>query len=70
MFLLQSHTLLSNTLNSSEVRGPYPVVVSHSGGGKTLIVHAANWGRFMGNLQVTFDANGYGPKRTHSIWRR
>lgn len=36
----------------------YPAVVNSPGGGRTLVVHAFNWGRLLGRLDLTFDGKG------------
>lgn len=46
-----SNTLLSNT--NDRAVGPYPTMV-----GKTAIVQAYAYGKFLGELNVTFDADG------------
>lgn len=37
---------------------PYPAVVQRPGGGRTLVVHAFNWGRIVGRLDLRFDDRG------------
>jgi 5'-nucleotidase / UDP-sugar diphosphatase len=51
-----THTFLSNT--DPTAQGPYPVVVKSPGGHPVLIVTAAAWGKYLGRLDVTFDAKG------------
>jgi len=51
-----SHTLLSNRVQGAE--GPYPVVVRGPGGANVPIVTAAAFGRYLGRLQVTINAEG------------
>ncbi|WP_346910292.1 bifunctional metallophosphatase/5'-nucleotidase [uncultured Roseibium sp.] len=51
-----SHTYLSNV--SDKAKGPYPTWVEGPDGHKTAIVQAASYGKFLGELQVTFDDNG------------
>ena len=51
-----SHVLLANGV--SEAVGPSPYLVEHPDGGKTLIVTAGYWGRYLGDLHATFDAAG------------
>ena len=46
-----SHLLLSNTDDRAE--GPYPTMV-----GNTAIVQAEHYGKYLGELRVTFDDNG------------
>lgn len=38
--------------------GPYPTVVTGPGGRTVLVVQAWEWGKLLGNLDVTFDAQG------------
>lgn len=51
-----SHTLLSNT--DSKAAGPYPTMVDNPGGYKVPVVQAASYGKYLGDLVVTFDDNG------------
>jgi 5'-nucleotidase / UDP-sugar diphosphatase len=51
-----SHTLLSNTDEAAS--GPYPSVVDSPSGAPVLIVQAEAYGKYLGNLEVTFDADG------------
>lgn len=51
-----SHTLLSNT--SEDASGPYPTVVDSPSGAPVLIVQAEAYGKYLGNLEVAFDADG------------
>ena len=51
-----SHTLLSNT--DEEASGPYPTVVAAPNGNPVLIVQDGAYGKYLGNLEVTFDADG------------
>ena len=51
-----THTYLSNTDEDAE--GPYPVVVDSPAGTPVLVVSDAAWGKYLGRLDVTFDANG------------
>ncbi|MCO8144252.1 5'-nucleotidase/apyrase family protein [Rhodovulum tesquicola] len=46
-----SHTLLSNSVEGAA--GPYPTIV-----GQTAIVQAYGYGKYLGELSVTFDAAG------------
>jgi 5'-nucleotidase len=48
----------SHTLLGPEGEGAYPTVVKGRGGDTVLVVSAQDWGRYLGNLQVTFDAEG------------
>ena len=51
-----SHSLLSNSAPNAE--GPYPVVVRSPAGQDVLVVQAYAYARFLGRLDVTFDAAG------------
>jgi 5'-nucleotidase len=51
-----SHTLLSNT--AEEASGPYPTVVDSPSGAPVLIVQDGAYGKYLGNLEVSFDADG------------
>ena len=51
-----SHTLLSNTVEGAS--GPYPTVVDSPSGAPVLIVQAEAYGKYLGNLEVAFDADG------------
>lgn len=51
-----SHTFLSNT--AEDASGPYPTVVDSPSGAPVLIVHDGSYGKYLGNLEVTFDADG------------
>lgn len=51
-----SHVLLGN--GYPEAVGPCPLVVNGPDGGKTYIVTAGSWGRYLGVLHVDFDAQG------------
>lgn len=51
-----SNTYLSNT--SDRAKGPYPTWVDTPNGGKTAVVQAYAYGKFLGELNVTFDDNG------------
>ncbi|GIK72391.1 MAG: multifunctional 2',3'-cyclic-nucleotide 2'-phosphodiesterase/5'-nucleotidase/3'-nucleotidase [Chloroflexota bacterium] len=51
-----SHTLLANTIEGAS--GPYPTVVDSPSGAPVLIVQAEAYGKYLGNLEVTFDADG------------
>lgn len=51
-----SHVLLGNGFR--EAVGPCPLVVDGPNGGKTLIVTAGYWGRYLGVLHVVFDDAG------------
>lgn len=51
-----SHTLLSNT--DPKAAGPYPTMVDNPGGYKVPVVQAASYGKYLGDLVVTFDDNG------------
>ena len=56
--IVAGHTnaYLSNT--DPEAEGPYPVVVNSPGGDPVLLVSDFTWGKYLGRLNVTFDANG------------
>jgi 5'-nucleotidase len=51
-----SHTLLSNT--DPKAAGPYPTMVDNPGGYKVPVVTAAAYGKYLGDIVVTFDDNG------------
>ena len=51
-----SNTYLSNT--SDRAKGPYPTWVDGPNGSRTAIVQAYAYGKFLGELNVTFDDNG------------
>ena len=51
-----SHTLLSNT--DENASGPYPTVVKSPSGDPVLIVSAEAYGKYLGDLNVTFDDAG------------
>jgi 5'-nucleotidase len=51
-----THTYLSNTDPAAE--GPYPTVVKSPGGKPVLVVSDAAYGKALGRLDVTFDADG------------
>ena len=51
-----SNTYLSNT--SERAKGPYPTWVRTPDGGRTAIVQAYAYGKYLGKLDVTFDENG------------
>lgn len=51
-----SHTLLANTIEGAS--GPYPTIVNSPSGAPVLIVQAEAYGKYLGNLEVTFDADG------------
>ena len=50
-----SHTLLGSMEGA---KGPYPTVVTSPAGDTVLIVHAYEWGKYLGRLDVTFTADG------------
>lgn len=52
-----SHVLLAN--GSPGAVGPCPLVVTGPDGGRTLIVTAGYWGRYLGVLHAGFDAAGH-----------
>jgi 5'-nucleotidase len=51
-----SNTYLSNT--SDKAAGPYPTMIDGPDGTPTAIVQAYAYGKFLGELNVTFDDNG------------
>ena len=51
-----SNTFLSN--RSDRAEGPYPTWIEGPDGGRTAIVQAYAYGKFLGRLEVTFDAQG------------
>lgn len=52
-----SHVLLAN--GAPEAVGPSPLVIDGPDGGKTLIVTAGSWGRYLGVLHASLDAAGH-----------
>ncbi len=51
-----SNTLLANT--SAPAEGPYPTWLTSPNGGRTAIVQAYAYGKYLGRLDVTFDDDG------------
>jgi 5'-nucleotidase/UDP-sugar diphosphatase len=51
-----SHTLLSNTAEGAA--GPYPTMVNNPAGVEVPIVTAGAYGKYLGNLEVTWDDDG------------
>lgn len=51
-----SHTLLAT--DNKDAAGPSPVVIERKSGGKTLIVQAGEYSKYLGRIDVTFDAKG------------
>ncbi|MEE2864027.1 MAG: bifunctional metallophosphatase/5'-nucleotidase [Pseudomonadota bacterium] len=51
-----SNTYLSNT--SDDAEGPYPTMIDGPDGTPTAVVQAYAYGKFLGELNVTFDDNG------------
>ncbi|OQP86370.1 multifunctional 2',3'-cyclic-nucleotide 2'-phosphodiesterase/5'-nucleotidase/3'-nucleotidase [Rhizobium rhizosphaerae] len=51
-----SHTLLSNT--DPKAAGPYPTLSDNPGGYKVPVVTAASYGKYLGDIVITFDDNG------------
>jgi len=51
-----SHTLLSNT--QEDAKGPYPVVVKNPDGKDVPIVQAYAYGKFLGEINITWDDEG------------
>ncbi|KAI8602542.1 Metallo-dependent phosphatase-like protein [Dissophora ornata] len=52
-----SHSYLGDPSNPLS-KGPYPTVIKNLDGENTLVVQAYCWGRFIGNLDVSFDPDG------------
>ncbi|KAF9114161.1 hypothetical protein BGX27_011517 [Mortierella sp. AM989] len=52
-----SHSYLGDPKNPL-YQGPYPTVIKNLDGENTLIVQAYCWGRFIGNLDVSFNPEG------------
>ncbi|KAK3608407.1 hypothetical protein CHS0354_035407 [Potamilus streckersoni] len=55
-----SHTFLYSGPQPSwePIEGPYPTVVVQEDGRKVPVVTAFAWGKYLGRIDVTFDANG------------
>ncbi len=51
-----SHTLLANTIEGAA--GPYPTWVTSPDGSRVAIVQAGSYGKYLGELVVTFDDSG------------
>ena len=51
-----TNTLLSNTTDKAD--GPYPTWVNTPNGGRTAVVQAYAYGKYLGRLDVTFDDQG------------
>jgi len=51
-----TNTFLSNT--SKRAKGPYPTWVATPNGGRTAVVQAYAYGKFLGRLTVVFDSKG------------
>jgi 5'-nucleotidase len=51
-----SHTLLHDSAEGAA--GPYPLMVPKAGGGETPVVHAYAYGKYLGEIVVTFDDAG------------
>ncbi|MCG6858198.1 MAG: 5'-nucleotidase C-terminal domain-containing protein [Salaquimonas sp.] len=51
-----SHTLLSNT--DEHAAGPYPTLVEQADGTKVPVVQAKSYGKYVGELSVSFDDSG------------
>ena len=43
---------------TSQIAGDYPTILSNLEGNKLLVVSAFEWGRWLGRLEVSFDAKG------------
>ncbi|CAO3571360.1 unnamed protein product [Mortierella alpina] len=52
-----SHSYLGDKSNPLS-QGPYPTVIKNLAGDNTLIVQAFCWGRYIGNLDVSFNPEG------------
>ena len=55
-----THTYLSNVSEAAE--GPYPTVVNSPDGDPVLVVQAKSWGRYLGDLEVSFNEAGVAEK--------
>jgi 5'-nucleotidase len=54
-----SHTLLGDfSAIGVGSAGPYPTLARDKDGATVLVVHANEWGKFLGNLRLEFDAGG------------
>jgi 5'-nucleotidase len=54
-----SHTLLGDfSAIGVGSAGPYPTLARDRDGATVLVVHANEWGKFLGNLRLEFDAGG------------
>jgi len=54
-----SHTLLGDfSAIGVGSAGPYPTLARDKDGSTVLVVHANEWGKFLGNLRLEFDAGG------------
>lgn len=51
-----SHTLLSNTAEGAA--GPYPTMVSNPDGVEVPVVQANQYGKYLGDIAITWDDNG------------
>lgn len=51
-----SHTLLSNTAENAA--GPYPTMVTNPDGIEVPVVQANQYGKYLGNIAITWDDNG------------
>ena len=51
-----SNTFLSNT--SDKAKGPYPTWIETPDGGRTAVVQAYAYGKYLGKLDVSFDEDG------------
>ncbi|ODT66977.1 MAG: multifunctional 2',3'-cyclic-nucleotide 2'-phosphodiesterase/5'-nucleotidase/3'-nucleotidase [Pelagibacterium sp. SCN 63-23] len=51
-----SHTLLSNTAEGAA--GPYPTMVANPGGIEVPVVQANQYGKYLGDIAITWDDNG------------
>ncbi len=53
-----SHTPMGPMVNPASANQPYPEVVASPSGNPVIIAHDWEWGRWLGDLMVGFDANG------------
>ncbi|KAK3811436.1 MAG: Metallo-dependent phosphatase-like protein [Linnemannia gamsii] len=53
-----SHTYLGNDPKDPLYGGPYPTKIKNLDGEETFIVQAYCWGRFIGNLDISFNPEG------------
>ncbi len=53
---------------AEDVKGPYPTVAYDADGSTVLVVSANEWGRILGQLDVSFDASGHVATWTGTPW--